>query len=250
MVIPPSHAPSSAADSEVDLQFGVLLSDEVEPLSSIRTSHKIRGTHHSSSPLFPSLTFHSLPLPSFPYFIPMLPSLSILAFSWLARPFLACPVTFTIYLLLQHSNRSALRHTCLNTYAHSCEHVLAPGFAFNPVCVTRNKKSDGSGSMGGDRALVSLINNTLETYHINSPDSLFTPALVASSSSSQKKAKKSKTSMKSGADKDESAEGVEEDAEEDDEEEEEKVDVVAELVQSSSGELVLKQAVLDLHGHR
>ena len=104
--------------------------------------------------------------------------------------------------------------------------------------------------MGGDRALVSLINNTLETYHINSPDSLFTPALVASSSSSQKKAKKSKTSMKSGADKDESAEGVEEDAEEDDEEEEEKVDVVAELVQSSSGELVLKQAVLDLHGHR
>ena len=32
-----------AADSEVDLQFGILLSDEVEPLSSIRTSHKIRG---------------------------------------------------------------------------------------------------------------------------------------------------------------------------------------------------------------
>jgi hypothetical protein len=45
-----SHSFSDiAADSEVDLQMGVLLSDEVEPLSSIRTSHKIRGTHHPSS---------------------------------------------------------------------------------------------------------------------------------------------------------------------------------------------------------
>lgn len=121
------------------------------------------------------------------------------------------------------------------------------------MCVTRNKKSDGSGSMGGDRALVSLINNTLETYHINSPDSVISPAVTASSSSSsssQKKAKKSKASKKAG----ESAEGDGEEAGEDDEEEEEEGEsadaVTAELVQSSSGELVLKQAVLDLHGHR
>jgi hypothetical protein len=117
------------------------------------------------------------------------------------------------------------------------------------VCVTRNKKSDGSGSMGGDRALVSLINNTLETYHINSPDSVVPPAVIASSSS-QKKAKKSKASKKTG----EAAEGDDEEAGEEDEEEEggeESADAVtAELVQSSSGELVLKQAVLDLHGHR
>ena len=120
------------------------------------------------------------------------------------------------------------------------------------MCVTRNKKSDGSGSMGGDRALVSLINNTLETYHINSPDSVILPAVIASSSSSQKKAKKSKASKKAG----EAAEGDDEEAGEEEEEEEEEEEgeevdaVTAELVQSSSGELVLKQAVLDLHGHR
>jgi hypothetical protein len=119
------------------------------------------------------------------------------------------------------------------------------------VCVTRNKKSDGSGSMGGDRALVSLINNTLETYHINSPDSVIPPAVIASSSSSsQKKAKKSKASKRAG----EAAEGDDEEAGEEEEEEgeegEEADAVTAELVQSSSGELVLKQAVLDLHGHR
>lgn len=119
------------------------------------------------------------------------------------------------------------------------------------MCVTRNKKSDGSGSMGGDRALVSLINNTLETYHINSPDSVFPPAVIASSSSSsQKKAKRSKASKSAG----EAAEGDDEEAGEEEEEEEgeeESADAVtAELIQNSSGELVLKQAVLDLHGHR
>lgn len=119
------------------------------------------------------------------------------------------------------------------------------------MCVTRNKKSDGSSSMGGDRALVSLINNTLETYHINSPDSVIPPTVIASSSSSsQKKAKKSKASKRAS----EAAEGDDEEAGEDEEEEEgedESADAVTtELVQSSSGELVLKQAVLDLHGHR
>ena len=102
--------------------------------------------------------------------------------------------------------------------------------------------------MGGDRALVSLINNTLETYHINSPDSLLSPAVGASSSSSQKKAKKVVTNTESGAADDD------EEAGEDDEEEEaaaEKVDTVTpEFIQSTNGELVLKQAVLDLHGHR
>ena len=105
--------------------------------------------------------------------------------------------------------------------------------------------------MGGDRALVSLINNTLETYHINSPDSLLSPAVGASSSSSsQKKAKKVVTNTESGAADDDE----EEEPGEDDEEEEaaaEKVDTVTpELIQSTNGELVLKQAVLDLHGHR
>lgn len=118
--------------------------------------------------------------------------------------------------------------------------------------MTRNKKSDGSGSMGGDRALVSLINNTLETYHINSPDSVIPHTVIASSSSSsgQKKAKKSKANKRANG----AAEGDDEEAGEDEEEEdgeEESADAVtAELVQSSSGELVLKQAVLDLHGHR
>ena len=112
----------------------------------------------------------------------------------------------------------------------------------------RNKKSDGSGSMGGDRALVSLINNTLETYHINSPDSLLSPAVVASSSSSgQKKAKKIKTGVNSSAENDGLAEG---DDEEYDDEEENDDTVTPDLIQSSNGELVLKQAVLDLHGHR
>ena len=105
--------------------------------------------------------------------------------------------------------------------------------------------------MGGDRALVSLINNTLETYHINSPDSLLSPAVVASSSSSQKKAKKIVTNSEAGA---ELAVDDDEEAGEDDEEEEaaaEKVDTVTpELIQSTNGGLVVKQAVLDLHGHR
>ena len=104
--------------------------------------------------------------------------------------------------------------------------------------------------MGGDRALVSLINNTLETYHINSPDSLLSPAVVASSSS-QKKAKKIVTNSEAGA---ELAVDDDEEAGEDDEEEEaaaEKVDTVTpELIQSTNGGLVVKQAVLDLHGHR
>ena len=88
----------------------------------------------------------------------------------------------------------------------------------------KNKKSENSAStagLSGDRALLSLVNNTLEIYHINSPEA------PSSSSGSQKKDKKG---GKGG---------------DDDEDEEEEEEVV-----KAREEAVLKQSVIDLHGHR
>jgi hypothetical protein len=122
------------------------------------------------------------------------------------------------------------------------------GFAFNPVSVTRTKKTDSSsGALVGDRALISLVNNTLEIYHINSPDSVpirvpVTPSTPSSSSAKKEGKKKGKPAKA----KEDVGDGADE---EEDEEEEEEV-VAIELIQSSRGELVLKQAVIDLHGHR
>ena len=124
------------------------------------------------------------------------------------------------------------------------------------MCVTRSKKTDSSsGALLGDRALVSLVNNSLEIYHINSPDSVHVSASSSSSSSggggdssSTKKAgKDGKKKAKASKEK----KDVEDEAEEEEEDEEEEEEAVAvELIQSSRGELVLKQAVIDLHGHR
>jgi hypothetical protein len=118
------------------------------------------------------------------------------------------------------------------------------GFAFNPVSVTRTMKTNSSsGALIGDRALISLVNNTLEIYHINSPDSVPAPVQVIPSTPSSSSAKKG------GKEKGKSAKAKEDGADEDDEGEEEEV-VAIELIQSSRGELVLKQAVIDHHGHR
>lgn len=126
------------------------------------------------------------------------------------------------------------------------------GFAFNPVSVTRSKKTDSSsGALIGDRALISLVNNTLEIYHINSPDTVTVPATATPSTPSSSSAKKEgKKKAKSAKAKKGVEDGADEDEEEEDEEEEEEEAVAIELIQSSRGELVLKQAVIDLHGHR
>ena len=124
--------------------------------------------------------------------------------------------------------------------------------------------------------MVSLVNNSLEVYHINTPDhaapSVVAVSIVASSSSSKKKQiesgneieeKKDKAGKKKDKKKseDEEKKEVEGDAVNDeggDDEEDPDVEVenetedavVTELIKSSRGELVLKQAVIDLHGHR
>ena len=124
--------------------------------------------------------------------------------------------------LFQYNMHQICSHF-LHSFVH-CFNVLL-GFAFNPVPVTaKNKKSENSAStagLSGDRALLSLVNNTLEIYHINSPEA------PSSSSGSQKKDKKG---GKGGDDV------------EDEEEEEEVV--------KAREEAVLKQSVIDLHGHR
>ena len=127
-----------------------------------------------------------------------------------------------LHFLSQHS-----MHQICSYFLHSFVRFfnVLVGFAFNPVPVTaKNKKSENSAStagLSGDRALLSLVNNTLEIYHINSPEA------PSSSSGSQKKDKKG---GKGG---------------DDDEDEEEEEEVV-----KAREEAVLKQSVIDLHGHR
>ena len=124
--------------------------------------------------------------------------------------------------------------------------------------VSKSKKSESStGTLNGDRAMLSLVNNSLEIYHINSPEALSSSSSSSSSSanssSSQKKEslkagnKKSKKSKKGG---DEVEDSPEDDEDEDDEDEGEEEAIVVEAIKVSREELVLKQSVIDLHGHR
>jgi WD40 repeat protein len=97
------------------------------------------------------------------------------------------------------------------------------------------------------------VNNTLEVYHINSPDSSSAnpnpaPNLEASSSSSSSSGNKKKNKNNNALSSDKNKEGEEREEEGGGEDVEDAADFS--VPGFEKGEIVVKQSVIELHGHR
>jgi hypothetical protein len=56
--------------------------------------------------------------------------------------------------------------------------IISRGLSFNPVPVSIKNKNNNEALGNGDRVLISLLNNCLEVYHIQAPDTVIPQALI------------------------------------------------------------------------
>lgn len=128
--------------------------------------------------------------------------------------------------------------------------------SFNPVPVSIKNKNNNDTLGNGDRVLISLLNNSLEVYHISAPDGIPHPLTAVEGTSSSSKNKKVTNITKS----EESVLKIDKNENLMDIDNPEEGDMIRNDVEANAeehvtgmavkGEVVIKQSIIDLHGHR